>query len=84
MTARLEIEIDEPLLQKAEEWAKQRGITLASAVAAYLHELTQEESPQPRSEWLKGLAGIGRSTASEAKTSISSTDYDDYLERKYS
>lgn len=84
MSAKLEIEIDEPLLQQAEAWAQRRGITLSSAVAAYLRDLTRDELPPPRSDWLKHLAGIARPVSGDPVEATNASEYIQYLEKKYS
>lgn len=84
MPARLVLEIDEALVERANAWAGKRGISLSDAVADYFARLPERDAASTGSGWIEGLDGIAATPGHPAPTDDGlREEYMNYLEAKY-
>ncbi len=58
MIAKITLEIDESLLQKAERWAEQQQLSLSDAISVFLHQLPEPDGIVQEEHPLAKFAGI--------------------------
>lgn len=80
---KLELEIQEPLVRRAEAWAAKKGISLQTAVEEYFATLPGEELPLPKSPWLRQLVNAKLAHRQAPSDTEAEDDYAAYLATKY-
>lgn len=85
MKKKLTLRMEEDVIERAKQYAKERGTSVSKLVANYFAALTAPESDEDRDEdWREELLPITRSLVGCLKgTDVDEDDYYRYLEEKY-
>lgn len=86
MAKKLTLRIDEEVIERAKEYAAERGISVSKLVEQYFEALVEEGNEKRSDDWKDDLSPLTRSLLGRAKTDEGGIDEDDYyryLEEKH-
>lgn len=79
MDTKLTLKIDESIIEKAKQYAKDKNISLSKMIENYLQAVTNKKSDDMEiSPLVESLIGVISSTETDKRK-----DYTDYLSKKY-
>lgn len=77
MQTKLTLRLEEELIHRAKEYAKNHNKSLSQIVADYFHLLSQQTKTEPNSPITQALTGL------LAGENVSEADYKQHLQNKY-
>jgi uncharacterized protein DUF6364 len=83
MNAKLTLKLDKEVIERAKEYAQERGLSLSGMVESYFAALAAAEAPESPLR-LTGLVGELAGVLKGAQVEDWKGGYADYLARKYS
>ena len=84
MASKLVLELEEPLIRKAEAWAANQGLSVSQAISRLVAGLPEPDPEPELSPWVRSFAGCAASADGSTLTDEEVREaYTDYLIEKY-